>query len=126
MSVSLTGAGINQQVATSPGMFNHHLPDVFVTGDSDHIATQVDRDGGTDGAVSCKYTTHDGTAIAGVDYTAADQVLNFSDGQGSSGFTIFLSGNPPDVPISFTVVLNTPTGGATIGGDATMTVTINP
>ncbi len=44
----------------------------------------VDRIGGSTGAVSVDYATSDGTALAGVDYTATTGSLNWADGDGSS------------------------------------------
>ncbi len=84
------------------------------------------RTGGSNGAVSVTLTTSDGTATAGSDYTATNQVVNWSDGDT----------NPKTVNIpiidrgltsgtrTFNVAL-TPVGGAALGTPSTAVVTIN-
>ena len=43
---------------------------------------------GYQGAVTVNVSTSGGTAVAGVNYTAINQVLSFAAGQGSQTFTI--------------------------------------
>ena len=73
----------------------------------------VQRIAGSSGAISVEYNSADGTATAGVDYTAVSGTLNWADADSSSK-TI-------NVPIltsagggTFTVNLHTPTGGTAI------------
>ncbi len=78
----------------------------------------VRRTGGTLGAVSVQYSTRDGSATAGADYTAASGTISWPAGDALDR-TI-------DVPIlddaavesgeSFTLVLSNPGGGATVDG----------
>ena len=87
----------------------------------------VTRTGGSDGAVSVNYTTSDGTATAGTDYTTASGVLDFADGETSKTFAIPII-DDPSVEGNETVnlSLSNPTGGASLGTDsATLTIVDN-
>jgi len=67
------------------------------------------------GAVGCSYHTVDGTAVDGVDYTAASGTVAWADGDSAAHPTgdITVLGIPPGNKY-FYVVLDTPTGGAYI------------
>ena len=84
----------------------------------------VKRVGGTTGAVSATYTLTNGSATSPGDYTAATGVVNFAAGADTATFTVFIT---PDTNVepteNFTIVLSNPTGGATIGAAATVTIT---
>ena len=49
-------------------------------GERSQISVPVRRTGGSQGAVSVNYSTTDGTATAGTDFTAASGTLNWADG----------------------------------------------
>ena len=90
------------------------------------VTLQVNRTGGTSGAVSVSYATSNGTAAAGTDYTASSGTLSWAAGDNTAK-TI-------SVPVTdehltsgsktFGVTLSAPTGGATLGAPSTATVTI--
>lgn len=65
------------------------------------------------GAVGCSYHTVDGTAVDGIDYTAASGTVAWADGDSAAKLTgdITVLGIPPGNKY-FYVVLDTPTGGA--------------
>ncbi len=71
------------------------------------------------------YASHDGTATAGADYTAAVGSLAWADGDSAAkSFTIEILGDIVLEPLeNLTVALTAPSGGATLGTD-TLTVTI--
>src|SRR5205807_1317764 len=71
------------------------------------------------------YTTSDGSAQAGVRYTATSGTLTFADGVTSQSFTISLL-NPPTVHGNQTVnvTLSSTTGGATLGTPTSAVLTI--
>ena len=87
---------------------------------------RVQRSGGFLGAVSIQYSTSDGTAITGADYTSASGTLSWADGDLSDKtFTIAVANDAAIEPDETIVVtLSTVTGGATIDGAGTLTVTI--
>jgi hypothetical protein len=90
------------------------------------LTVQVQRLLGSTGAISVAYATSDGTAIAGTDYTAASGTLNWADGDSASkSFTITISGDTlAEVDETFSVNLSSPGGGASLGPQASVQVTI--
>lgn len=77
---------------------------------------KVVRTGDISGSVSVDFTTSDGTAVAGSDYTLTTGTLNFGPGESSKNISIpiaddnlFENGNE-----TFNVTLSNPTGGAII------------
>jgi len=87
----------------------------------------VNRSGGSNGAVSVMYSTTNGTAVSGTDYTSANGTLNWADGDtAAKTFTVAVSNANPFVGNkSFTVNLSTPSAGATISSPGSAAVTIN-
>jgi len=87
----------------------------------------VTRTGGSDDAVSVTYTTSDGTATAGSDYTTTPTTLNWNDGDSEpkSGQVPIIDDNDNNEGNeTFTITLSNPTGGASLGtpNPATMTI----
>ena len=110
---------------TQPGVLSID-PATLSVGEGDGTATfTVNRTGGSDGAVSVAFTTANGTANAGSDYTATTGTLNFADGITSQTITVPIT---DDAAIegneTFTLTINTPTGGATLGATTVSNVTI--
>lgn len=90
------------------------------------LQVTVNRVNGGNGAVSVNYSTANGSATAGSDYTTAAGTLNWADGDtAAKTFNIpiledaLVEGNE-----TFTVSLDTPGGGATLGSPSSATVTI--
>jgi hypothetical protein len=74
--------------------------------------------------ITAQFTTANGTATAGQDYTATSGTVTFQHGVASSTITVPILGDTTLEPDeTFTVTLTTPAGGATIGR-ATATGTI--
>ena len=89
------------------------------------ITLSVRRDGGFAGPVTFHYATQDGTAKAGIDYTAASGTLTFRAGEFFAQFSVQVIPNTrDDGDRTFNVVLSAPTGGMTLGSPSTATVTI--
>ena len=86
----------------------------------------VTRTGGSSGAVSVTYATGAGTAIAGLDYTAAIGTLSWASGDtASKTFTVsILDDALLEGSETVNLVLSNPTGGATLGTPATVILTI--
>ena len=84
----------------------------------------VQRTGSTQGTVSVNYSTSNGTAVAGTDYTPASGTLTFADGQATASFTVPILDNAVlDGNRSFNVAL----GGsiaAVVGPQSTAEVAI--
>ncbi len=85
----------------------------------------VTRTGGTVSAATVAYTTANGTATAGSDYTAKTGILTFGAGVSTQNITIATTNDTVvEGPETFTVTLSSPTG-ATLGATTVATVTIN-
>lgn len=107
MSVDLSGPGtiiflpLNYSVSEAAG---------FVT-------LSVARHAGSNGVVSVAYATSNGTATAGADFTTKAGTLTWANGEaGTKTITIpILQDGVLEGPETFSVMLDTPTGGVSIG-----------
>jgi len=90
------------------------------------VTVSVARVDGSVGAASVNYATANGTAIAGLDYTATSGTLNWADGNADNKTVVIAILNRAGAQgsRSFTVRLSNPTA-ATLGSPRTNTVTIN-
>jgi hypothetical protein len=80
------------------------------------VTITVTRSGSTSGTVTADFSTTDGTATAGADYTAASGTLTFADGQTSKQFTVFvLTDSLVEGEESVALNLRNLTGGAVLG-----------
>jgi hypothetical protein len=93
-------------------------PPVFQTTEAAGIVTiAVTRQGGDAAAASVSYATSNGTAAAGVNYTATMGTLNFAQGQTLATFNVPILDdhvNDGTPYLVFDVTLSNPTSGATI------------
>jgi hypothetical protein len=78
-----------------------------------HATITVNRAGATNVPASVNYSTSDGTATAGSDYTAATGTLNFAAGQTSTTFSVDVS-NDGTAEANETVNLTLTSGGTTV------------
>ena len=117
---------IDDEVAV-PGEFNLNVSTVSVNEEAGTLSLTVDRTGGSDGSVSVTYTTANGTASSGSDYTEESGSLIYQDGETSKTIVIpILEDSDFEGDETFTVTLSNPTGGATIGtGQTTVTIIDN-
>jgi hypothetical protein len=96
-----------------------------VAEDNNNIVATVTRAGGSFGQVTADFTTNDGSAVAGSDYTAASGTLTFAEGVISQTITISLmddsvfEGNE-----SFNIRLSNASGGATLSNPFDTTINI--
>jgi Calx-beta domain len=85
----------------------------------------VIRSGGSVGTVTVNYSTGNGTATAGVDYTAKSGTLSFASGQVVKTFTIPIINDSIDEPDeTVNLALSNPTGGASLGAQNTAILAI--
>jgi hypothetical protein len=108
-----------------PGSVQHIIASTNVLKGAGVATIAVSRTGGSTGPVSVDYSTADGTALAGTDYTASYGTLTWADGDTSSkSIAVPLLNNATIGPSkSLTVTLSNPLY-ATIGSAAVNTTTI--
>jgi hypothetical protein len=88
----------------------------------------VERVGGSTGAVSVDYTTSDGSAVAGLDYTEVQGTLSWPGGDANprSIEVPLVDDDESEAPETFHVMLSDPGGGAALGrSSATVTIAAN-
>lgn len=108
-----------------PGTIRWATSEISVLEDAGSISLDVERVGGSDGAVAVDWASAAGSAADGVDYNGGSGTLNFADGATSGGVVVvpiddmLLEGDE-----TFTVTLSNPTNGATLGSPGVITVTI--
>jgi hypothetical protein len=90
------------------------------------LVVNVQRSAGSNGAISVAYSTANGTASAGSDYSASSGTLQWAAGDTSAKtFSISISNAAPfSSSRSFTINLSNPTGGTAISNPGTATVSI--
>ena len=96
-------------------------------GENAGMATiNVTRAGGSQGAVSVDFTTMDGTATSGSDYTATSGTLNWPDGDSNpQSFTVMITDDADlEGAESLDLALSNPSGGASLGNPASAVLTI--
>ncbi|MDD2762221.1 MAG: Calx-beta domain-containing protein, partial [Methylomonas sp.] len=95
------------------------------------VTISVSRAGGVDGPVTVNYSTSDGTAIAGQDYSAVSGQLSWESGVGGAQTVVIPLVNDTlvEVPENFTFTLSGLTGNGTLGQSSaivTLTSDDNP
>lgn len=110
----------------SPGTLQFSAPNYSVSEGGGSVIITVTRVGGTAGAVGVSFTTSDGTATAGSDYQTAAGTLSWADGDAASKtFTVtIIDDTVIEANETVNLTLSAPTGGATLGGQATAVLTI--
>ena len=105
------------------GTLQHASPTVTVTKNAGSIGLLVTRTGGNTGPLSLTYASTDGTAQSGVDYTAVNGQLNWTDGDASTRSINVGLLNPTTIGSSksFTVSLS---NSSALGTPTITTVTI--
>ncbi|MET0625473.1 MAG: Calx-beta domain-containing protein, partial [Pyrinomonadaceae bacterium] len=89
------------------------------------LAISVTRTGGTNGGVSVKYATSDGTATAGSDYAARTGTLTFADGVSTQQFFIPITNDTLDeTDETINLALSDPSSGTALGTQKTAVLTV--
>ncbi len=88
----------------------------------------ITRSGGADGAVGVTFSTSNGTASAGSDYTAVTQTVSFADTETSKTISVpILNDSSFESTETVNLALSTPSGGAVLGtlSKAVLSITDN-
>jgi ribosomal protein L35AE/L33A len=109
-----------------PGTLQFSKAEYDVDEDDGSIEITVTRVGGSDGAVSVRCASSNGSATAGNDYVQTTNTLNWGDGDsaGKSCTVPILDDTIIEGDETFNLTLSNATGGATIGDPDTAVVTI--
>ncbi len=111
--------------AASPGQLYFSATNYLAGSGDGNAYLTVQRTNGTAGSVSVTYSTLPGTAKPGIDYSSVNSTVTFNDGDTAKIITVPLVNNPtPQAPVSLSVLLSNPLGGATVIAPANATVTI--
>ncbi|MEO8505050.1 MAG: Calx-beta domain-containing protein [Acidobacteriota bacterium] len=110
------GGGVGGGGGGGVGLFKFEEGGALAFESSGVAVVVVERSGGEAGAVSVRYTTSDGSALAGSDYRASTGVLSWAAGvEGRQTINIPLIKDGVEEPSeTFQVTLSDPTGGATV------------
>lgn len=113
-------------LATSAGQIGFIGSAGTVAENAGTAVVRLQRSGGYMGAVSIQYTTSDGTATAGSDYSATTGTLTWPAGDASErSFTVPITSDAQtESDEALVVTLSNPDGGASIEGSATFNITI--
>ena len=108
-----------------PGQFVFSNAVVNTIENYGYVTISVQRINGSTGPASVNYSTTDGSAVAGRDFTKTSGTLNFADGQMEASFNVPLL-NRPTINGTRTLTLNLsqPIGGATLGKTKNATIRI--
>ncbi|CAI3803074.1 Calx-beta domain-containing protein [Rheinheimera sp. MM224] len=90
------------------------------------VTLTISRTNGTDGEVGVRMQSVNGTALAGTDFTAVDQVVTIPAGQASATVVIAMTNRTGSQGSRyFDVVLSNATGGAALGATTTTRITVS-
>ena len=112
----------NQQLGGSI----HFSQAIFTVSQSSPTAVvTIVRDGANLGPATVNFTTFDGTAQAGLDYTPVNQLVTFAAGQASTTVSIgILTRTLPTNSVSLNLALTSPSTDATLGSPSSALLTI--
>jgi hypothetical protein len=122
---SLAAATSNSFTVTPAAVLEFAAASESIVETAGTVAIQVIRSGGYEGAVTVGVAASDGTAVAGVNYTALNTTLSFPANQDSETFSIHVSnaGLIPDLTVN--IALNSPGSAAALGSPMLNTLTIH-
>jgi len=119
------GAPVIRDIAVAPGGILQFSAASYTVAENASAATiTVSRSAGSFGTVTTNFTSSDGTATSGADYTPTTGVLLFGDGEISKTFSVSIIDDAADEPDETIVLtLSAPTS-AVLGATNPVTLTI--
>lgn len=108
------------------GLLRFSAPTVEVRENTRSLTVRVERQNGGNGDVAVDWASSDDTALAGADYVAASGQLSWPDGDArAQTLTLdLLDDEDVEGPETFVLRLSEPSGGAALGADAELVVTV--
>ena len=124
-SVGTVTVNIQGSAATSPGVVSLTSANYAVANNTPAASLSVQRTAGSTGAVSVGYSTANGTASAGSNYTAVSGTLSWASGEtGAKTVSVPVSTAGFSGTKNFSVKLTPGSGGAALGTPASAMVTL--
>jgi len=109
----------------APGQLRFSTTNCTAYESDGNVYLTVVRTNGTFGTVTADYNTVAGTALPGVNYNSTSGTLTFNDGDVSKMFAVPLVNNGiAHAPVSLSVVLSNPSGGAVLIAPTNVTLTL--
>lgn len=110
---------------TASGSLQFTIGSIQLIEDIGTLTLTVQRTGGATGNLSVDFSTADGTALAGQDFTSTSGTLNFIAGETSKTIQIPITDDATSEPFeTFTVALRHDTSPETVGAPSTVFVTL--
>ena len=125
-TATLRIADDDQVSTTDPGSLSFAQTTVSASESAGSVTVEVERVGGSDGAVSVDYSSAAGSASAGIDYTEVSGTLDWADGDSvSKSFSIdIVDDSEEESDETVNLALSDASGGAGIGPNSAATLTI--
>ena len=119
----MTNAVVTINNDNSYGTFHFSAPSYVVNENGGYSAITVIRTSSTNGSASVQFSTANGTAFAGTNYTGTNTTLTFAPGQLAASVNVPVQndGVVDANPLFFTVSLSNPSSGASLGVPVTAT-----
>lgn len=119
--------GVSTTPAKTPGRVQFSVPSLSVSEAAGTATVTITRTNGSDGAVTVRVESRDGTAVAGADYTAVNTTVTFADGDSTPKTVAVTIANDtvvePDETLYLTLTVQS--GGANRGATYELLLTIN-
>jgi choice-of-anchor B domain-containing protein len=117
---------LREQAANPAGRLAFVGSSATVVEGSGSVTVRVERAAGSTGAVSVSYSTANGTALAGTDYTAASGTLQWANGETGERTVVIQVANNTSVTgnRNFQLVLSNASGGVIVDGTTSYAITI--
>jgi hypothetical protein len=114
---TIGGGELIRAMTIAPTRVSFSAPSYVVTENGRFATVIVRRTGGSGGPATVQLTTSDGTARAGLDYTAVNMMLRFAPGETAKFVQIpILDDRTPEPIKTVNLTLSAPTGGGTLLG----------
>jgi hypothetical protein len=125
-SPSTAQVSITASAVASSGTLSLGAASYSVAAANGALPISVNRTGGSGGAVTVAYATTNGTAVAGLDYTAATGTLSWASGDSAAKTVNVPISTTVSQSKSFNLAIASATGGAQLGAPASAAITIVP
>jgi len=112
-------------VQPGPGVIEFAVSATNLWENAGNAAVEIQRHDGAEGTIGVSFSTHDGTAVHGLDYMAAGGALTFAPGETFKTVAVPILNRPgSQCNREFTISLTNASGGAFLYGTTNLTIVI--